>query len=88
MEEAEALFREAVAGRTATLGANHPDTLASQKRLTNLVEKLIDYSETEWLLRLSLIGMRITVGDGHPMTLVKVQYGVPTLYRSAYQYDA
>jgi hypothetical protein len=82
--EAEPLYREALAGRRATLGTKHPDTLTSMSNLAalqqtgtllsmnNLAALLYaqgKVAESEALFKETLEGRRAALGPQHPNTL-------------------
>ena len=68
--EAEALCREAMTGRTATLGGEHPDTLKSVSNLA-IIKKKRDLPQAEKMFRAVLAAQRrnAQLGKEHPDTL-------------------
>ncbi len=66
---AERLCRQVLAGRERTLGAAHPDTLASVVNLARLLINLGDYVAAERLYRRALVGTVDALGADHPDTL-------------------
>ena len=71
-EEAEPLYRRALAGREAALGAEHPDTLMSVNNLAVLLKDMGKYEEAEPLYRRALAGQEAALGAEHPDTLSSV----------------
>ncbi len=60
---------EALEGRSAKLGPDHPDTLKSRHELAVLYVKQAQYDRAEPLLLAALEGMRTKLGDKHPHTV-------------------
>ena len=75
-EEAEPLYRRALAGREAALGAEHPTTLASVENLANLLSNMGKYEEAEPLFRRALAGNEAALGAEHPDTLMSVNLAI------------
>ena len=75
LEEAEGLFRRALEGKEATLGAMHPSTLASVNNLGMLLKEQGKLEEAEGLSRRALEGKEATLGAMHPLTLISVEIG-------------
>jgi hypothetical protein len=67
--EVEPLYREALAGRRATLGPKHPDTLISMSNLAGLLRAQGKLGESEALFMETLEGRRAALGPRHPSTL-------------------
>jgi hypothetical protein len=81
LQEAEPLYREALAGRRRTLGGEHPDTQGS---INNLAVSAVDeqgkLGDAEPLYREALAGQRRTLGDEHPSTLTSINnLGAPAV---------
>jgi tetratricopeptide (TPR) repeat protein len=72
-EEAEEELRTAWETQKATLGAEHPDTVASMGSLGALYTELGRYDEAETLFTDNLENQRRIFGDEHPKTLVARQ---------------
>ena len=70
--EAEPLFREALAVQCATLGNRHPDTLTSINNLGLLMKHKGDLAAAEPLYREALEGRRATLGNRHQNTLSSI----------------
>ena len=68
-DEAEPLYREALAVQRATIGDRHLDTLTSMGNLGLLHMAKGDIPAAELLLGEALQGSRETLGDRHPQTL-------------------
>ena len=68
-DEAEPLYREALAVQRATIGDRHLDTLTSMGNLGLLHMAKGDIPAAELLLGEALQGSRETLGDRHPHTL-------------------
>ena len=66
------LLREALAGRRATLGDQHPSTLISISNLGSLLKAQGDLAGAAPLYREALAGHRATLGDQHPDTLTSI----------------
>ena len=66
------LYREALEGSRETLGATHPNTLASMNNLGALLEDRGNLDEAEPLYRDALEGKRETLGATHPSTLASI----------------
>jgi len=64
--EAEALFREDLAGSRRVLGNDHPDTLASVYNMGLLLQGLGQLGEAEALLREAADTCRRVLGPEHP----------------------
>ena len=69
LEEAEPLFREALAARRTTLGDCHPSTLAAINNTAGLLHDQGNLVEAEPLFREAMATCRATLGDRHPYTL-------------------
>ena len=67
--EAEPLYREALAGRRATLGPMHTSTLTSMNNFAQLLQDQGKLGEAEPLMRETLEVRRATLGPMHPDTL-------------------
>ena len=70
--EAEALFRETLAGYRRALGDRHLSTLAACNNLAALLKARGRLDEAEVLFREALAGKRAALGDRHPSTLATV----------------
>ena len=71
--DAEALLREALEGRLATVGPKHRDTLTLTGELGLLLMDLGRLGEAEPLLRSTLQARRASLGARHPDTLSSIQ---------------
>ena len=69
LAEAEALYREALAGRRKVLGDEHPETLESVRSLAGVLREQGKLDEAEPVYREALEGRRKVLGDAHPLTL-------------------
>jgi len=69
LDEAGALYREALEARRETLGNRHPDTLSSINNLGSLLQAKGRLDEAEALFHEALKARRETLGDRHPDTL-------------------
>ena len=69
LEEAEALFRRALEGREATLGASHKDTLRSTNNLAGVLQDQGKLEESEALFRRALEEFEATLGATHERTV-------------------
>ena len=65
-------YREALAGRRATLGDTHADTRESISNLGMLLKAQGDLAGAAPLLREALAGYRATLSDTHPDTLTSI----------------
>ena len=72
LKDAEPLYRRALEGRERTLGAEHPDTLASVKNLAGCFQAMGLLKDAEPLYRRALEARERTLGAEHPDTLVSV----------------
>ena len=72
LEEAAALFREALEARRAKLGDRHPDTLLLLNNLASLLKDKGDLEGAAPLLREALEARRATLGDRHPDTVTSL----------------
>ena len=70
--EAEPLYRRALEGRQAKLGADHPDTLSSLFNLALLLAQQGKLGEAEQLYRRALEGRQAKLGADHPDTLTSL----------------
>ena len=68
-EEAEPLYRRALAGQEAALGAEHPSTLISVTNLGILLRKRNDFASAEPLLRRAMQGFRSALGEVHQLSV-------------------
>ncbi|KAG1657908.1 hypothetical protein FOA52_005829 [Chlamydomonas sp. UWO 241] len=71
-DEAEPLFRRALAGRDEALGPTHPSTLNSVTYLANLLADQDKLDEAEPLYRRALAGCEKALGPTHPYTLTGI----------------
>ena len=69
LDEAEPLYREALQGKRAKLGNDHPSTLNSINNLGMLLQAQGTLDEAEPLFREALQGERAKLGNDHPGTL-------------------
>ena len=70
--EAEPLYREALAIRVRHLGEDHPLTAQSLQNLAQLLQNLGRYAEAEPLHRRALAVKRKTLGDAHPSVTISL----------------
>ena len=68
-DEAEPLYRRALAGKEEALGPAHPDTLGTVEGLAILLKQQGKYDEAEPLYRRALAGNEEALGPVHPDTL-------------------
>jgi tetratricopeptide (TPR) repeat protein len=66
---AETLFKEALASRTAKLGADHPDTLTTKNNLAGLYWSRGQYTRVEPLIKEIVEARTAKLGADHPHTL-------------------
>jgi hypothetical protein len=71
--EAEALYRQVLAGTEKQLGVEHPDTLSMVQNLATVFQLQGQYDKAEALYRQVLAGREKQLGDEHPDTLSTVQ---------------
>ena len=69
-DEAEPLYRRALAGKEEALGPAHPDTLITVNNLANLLSEQGKYDEAEPMYRRALAGNEEALGPAHPNTLL------------------
>jgi tetratricopeptide (TPR) repeat protein len=69
---AQEMGRDALEARETTLGAEHPDTLASVSNLGSVLERQGKYDEAEAMHRRALEGYEKVLGPEHPDTLTSV----------------
>lgn len=69
---AEALHREAIAGRVATLGAAHDATLSAKNNLSGVLLELGRPADAEALLRDVVAAREKSLGPTHPRTLTSL----------------
>lgn len=67
--EAEKLFRDVIAARASILGADHPDTLDSRRRLIYALARQTKYAEAETEARSVLKAREKTLGPEHVDTI-------------------
>jgi tetratricopeptide (TPR) repeat protein len=80
MDEAESLYRHALAGREAKLGTDHPDTLMAVEGLATLLNDQNRLDEAESLYRRALGGREAKLGPDHPDTLTSASNLAGLLY--------
>jgi tetratricopeptide (TPR) repeat protein len=68
-EEAEEMYRDALARRGEVLGPNHPETLTSVRNLALLLSSRRRFDEAIPLLERAYTGSRNALGDDHPATI-------------------
>jgi len=88
LAQAQALHREALAGRRAALGPKHPDTLHSAHRLGGLLLAQGETGAAESLLREALAGRLAVLGPAHADTLLSLAELVAMLHTSGRHLDA
>jgi tetratricopeptide (TPR) repeat protein len=71
-DEAEPMYRQALALREKVLGKEHPDTLTSMNNLAGLLEGQGKYDEAEPIYRQTLALMEKVLGKEHPDTLTSM----------------
>lgn len=69
LDEAEALYREALGGNRRVLGDEHPSTLRVVSYMGLLYQRRGKLDEAEALFREALEARRLVLGDEHPETL-------------------
>ena len=69
LEEARALYVDALEGRRRTLGPNHPDTFTSMLNLATLLADVKERDEAAALLRECFEGRQRVLGPNHPDTI-------------------
>ena len=74
LDKAQTLYRRALGIRERTLGADHPDTLASVANLASLLYAQGQLEEAAPLFRRVLEAYERTLGAEHPETLAVRQY--------------
>ena len=74
LDEAEPLYRDAVAERRKALGDAHPDTLSSVNNLAIVLRLQGKLNKAEPLCRDALAGRRKALGDAHPDTLSSLNH--------------
>lgn len=67
LDEAEKLYRRALAGQERRLGPQHPDTLESVSNLAVLLKKRKKKKEAERFFRRAMLGRDIQLGGNHPV---------------------
>lgn len=68
LDEAEKLYRRALAGQERRLGPQHPDTLESVSNLAVLLKKCKKKKEAERFFRRAMLGRDIQLGGNHPVS--------------------
>src|SRR5207247_1319639 len=86
-DQAEPLYKKALQGRRAKLGADHPNTLASMHCLAGLYQAQGCYDEAEKLFQQALEGRRAKLGANHPDTLISLK-NLAGLYQARGRLDA
>jgi tetratricopeptide (TPR) repeat protein len=82
MEEAEALYADALAARRRVLGDEHKDTLTSMNGLAALYEATGRMEEAEALYADALAARRRVLGDEHKDTLTSMNNLATLLYEA------
>ena len=66
LDQAEALYSEAMEGRRSALGDRHPDTLVAIDSMSQLLQARGNLKQAETLGQEALEGRRTSLGEGHP----------------------
>lgn len=70
LDEAGALYRQALAKSIAQNGANHPATAAVENNLADIAVKLGHYAEAEQMARKATASLEHSLGPAHPRVAV------------------
>ena len=71
-DEAKAMHERVLAGKERTLGADHPDTLATVHSLATVLKQQGKLDEAKAMYERALAGQERTLGADHPDTLKTV----------------
>ncbi|MCJ1277339.1 hypothetical protein MMC21_005151 [Puttea exsequens] len=85
-DDAEELYKRALASREEKLGSDYPDTLETIQDLANIYKDKGQYDDAEELYKRALAGREEKLGPDHPDTLKTVQT-LAFLYRDKGRYD-
>jgi tetratricopeptide (TPR) repeat protein len=81
-DEAELLYRRALAIREKVLGPDHPDVAASLNNLATLLDKQGKYDEAEPLYRRALAIRKKVLGPDHPDVAASLNNLAALLHKS------
>ncbi|MCJ1231793.1 hypothetical protein MMC12_008472 [Toensbergia leucococca] len=85
-DDAEELYKRALAGREEQLGPDHPDTLGTVENLAIVYRNKGRYDDAEELYKRALAGNEEQLGPDHPDTLRTVQ-NLANVYSNKGRYD-